>query len=77
MDFGFTGLAYLDATWVMNRTINPSQAIMDEVKSFFTAARIAKTLDYDFPDQFHKTVHDDKCNYNAIPNPNLRKSLID
>ena len=50
MDFGFTGMFYLDAMWVMNRVQVPAQAGLDTVKSFFEAAKIAKTLDYTFPD---------------------------
>ena len=55
LDFGFTGLAYADALWIMHREPVPSQASLDKVEAWFTAQRALGTLDYTFPKQMHKT----------------------
>ena len=57
MDFGFTGLFYLDAMWIMVRDLNYNY---DGVKSWFATQKELGTLKvtstYTFPDTFHKTV---------------------
>lgn len=56
MDFGFTGLFYLDAVWVMNRTPEPTAAVLSLVNDFFKNTKANKKLDYEFPGDMHKTV---------------------